>query len=75
SALSDFARDRVIRDEATRVRLRTEVEWLVQMVLENPVRAGELGELHDIQDVVNAGPVGVELATVGEVIEAFFGAG
>lgn len=74
SALSEFARDRTIRDEAHRRRLRGEVEMLVNMVLENPVREGELAELHDIQDVVNAGPVGVELATAGEVIGAYFGA-
>jgi hypothetical protein len=75
SALSDFGRDRIIRDEAHRSRLRGEVECLVNMVLENPVRQGELDELHAIQDVVNAGPVGVELATSAEVIEAYFGAG
>lgn len=75
SALSEFGRDRVVRDEAHRSRLRNEVEWLVNMVLENPVRDGELAELHDIQDTVNAGPVGVELATSAEVIEAYFGTG
>lgn len=75
SALSQLGRDRTIRDEAHRSRLRNEVELLIGMVLENPVRDGELGELHVIQDVVNAGPVGVELATSAEVIEAYFGAG
>lgn len=75
SALSDLGRDRIIRDEAHRRRLRGEVECLVNMVLENPVREGELAELHDIQDTVNAGPVGVELATAAEVIEAYFGVG
>ena len=75
SALSDLGRDRLIRDENHRRRLRHEVELLIGMVLENPVRDGELGELHVIQDVVNTGPVGVELATAAEVIEAFFGAG
>lgn len=75
SALSDFGRDRTIRDEAHRTRLRTEVELLIGMVMENPVRPDELGELHVVQDVINAGPVGVELATASEVIEAFFGAG
>lgn len=75
SALSDFARDRTIRDRDHQTRLAREVEWMVNMVLENPVRAGELAELHDIQDVVNAGPVGVELATTGEVVAAYFGGG
>lgn len=75
SALSDLGRDRTIRDEAHRTRLRSEVECLVNMVLENPVREGELAELHDLQDAVNAGPVGVELATAAEVIEAYFGVG
>lgn len=73
SALSDLGRDRIIRDEAHRARLRAEVELLVGMVLENPVRAGELEELHDLQDAINAGPVGVELATAAELVEAFFG--
>ena len=72
SALSDFARDRTIRDRDHQTRLACEVEWMVNMVLENPVRAGELAELHDIQDVVNAGPVGVELATTAEVVAAYF---
>ncbi|MBN9519769.1 hypothetical protein J0H58_14805 [bacterium] len=75
SALSDLGRDHVIRDEDHRERLRREVELLVGMVLENPVRVGKLEELHDIQDVVNAGPVGVELATTAEVIAAYFGGG
>lgn len=75
SALSDLGRDRTIRDEAHRSRLRTEVELLVNMVLENPVRDGELEDLHVVQDAINAGPVGVELATAAEIIEAFFGAG
>ena len=75
SALSDLGRDRTIRDENHRRRLQQEVELLIGMVLENPVKAGELGELHVVQDVINVGPVGVALATAGEVIEAFFGAG
>ncbi|MBY0460262.1 MAG: hypothetical protein K2V38_23345 [Gemmataceae bacterium] len=75
SALSDLGRDRIIRDEDHRRRLRAEVELLVGLVLENPVRAGELAELHDLQDAINAGPVGVELATAAELVEAFFGAG
>jgi hypothetical protein len=72
SALSDFARDRMIRDENHRRRLINETEWLVSMVLENPVREGELAELHDLQDAINVGPSGVELATTGEVVAAYF---
>ncbi|VTT96344.1 unnamed protein product [Gemmataceae bacterium] len=75
SALSDLGRDRTIRDEAHRRRIRHEVELLIGMVLENPVRPGELEQLHDILDTVNAGPVGVELATGAEVIDVYFGAG
>lgn len=75
SALSQLGRDRTIRDEGHRSRLRNEVELLIGMVLENPVRDGELGELHDLQDTINAGPVGVELATTGEVVAAYFGGG
>jgi hypothetical protein len=68
SATSDFARDRLIRDDGHRERLRREVELLVGMVLGNPVRKGELEELHELQDVVNAAPVGVELASTAEVV-------
>ena len=75
SAIADFGRDRMIRDEEHRERLRREVELLVGMVLENPVRNGELADLHDIQGVVNAGPVGVELATTAEIVAAYFGDG
>ena len=67
SATADFARDRLIRDDGHRERLRREVELLVGMVLGNPVRKGELEELHELQDVVNAAPVGVELASTAEV--------
>ena len=72
SAISDFARDRIIRSEDHRSILRTQTEWLVNMVLENPVRDGELEQLHDLQDVVNAAPVGVELATTAEFIAGYF---
>ncbi len=75
SAIAGFGCDRVIRDEGHRNRLRHEVELLVGMVLENPVRDGELEELHELQDVVNAGPVGVKLATAAEVVAAHFGGG
>ena len=75
SALSDLGRDHVIRDEGHRERLRREVELLVGVVLENPVRVGELEELYDLQDAINAGPVGVELATAAEVFAACFGVG
>ena len=67
SALSDLARDRLIRDDGHRERLRREVELLVGMVLGNPIKKGELEELHELQDVVNAAPVGVELCTPAEV--------
>lgn len=75
SAISDFGRDRTIRDEDHRRRLRDEAEMLVGMVLGNPVRPGELEELHELQDVVNAAPVGVELATTAEVVAAYFEGG
>ena len=66
SALSDLARDRLIRDDGHRERLRTEAELLVGMVLGNPVKKGELEELHELQDAINAGPVGVGLCTLAE---------
>ncbi len=75
SALADLGRDHVIRDEGHCERLHHEVELLVGLVLENPVRDGELEELHDLQDVVNAGPLGVELATAAEVFAACFAGG
>ena len=69
SALSDFGRDRLIHDHDHRERLRTEVELLVGMVLGNPVRPGELEELHELQDTINAAPLGTELCTAAEVSE------
>jgi len=67
SAISDLGRDRLIRDEDQRKRLRNEVELLVGMVLGNPVRPGELEELHELQDVVNAAPLDTELCPAVEV--------
>jgi len=67
SAISDLGRDRLIRDEDQRKRLRNEVELLVVMVLGNPVRPGELEELHELQDVVNAAPLDTELCPAVEV--------
>jgi hypothetical protein len=75
SAIADFGRDRTIHDAEHRRRLQREVELLVNMVLENPVREGEIEELHELQDVVNAGPVGVELASTSEVVAVYFGTG
>ena len=66
SALCDLARDRLIRDDGHRERLRREAELLVGLVLGNPLKEGELEELHELQDVANAGPVGVELCTPAE---------
>ena len=66
SAISDFGRDRVVRDDGHRERLHREVELLVGMVLGNPVKKGELEELHELQDAINAGPVGVGLCTLAE---------
>ena len=67
SATSDFARDRLIRGDEHRERLRREVELLVGMVLGNPVKKGELEELHELQDVANAAPIDTELCTPAEV--------
>ncbi len=68
SATSDLASDRLIRDDGHRERLRREVELLVGMVLGNPVRKGELEELHELQDIVNAAPLATELCSVAEVV-------
>lgn len=73
SGLLRFARDRMIEDEAHRRRLQNEVRLLIHSVIENPVRQGELQELQAIEDVVHVAPAGVELVSVGEVIDAFFG--
>jgi hypothetical protein len=73
SALCRFARTRLIADAAHRQRLQHEVRLLIGSVLENPVRDGELQELQAIEDVVNAAPVGVELAGTADVVDAYFG--
>jgi hypothetical protein len=63
----------MIDSEAHRERLRREVNLLIGSVLENPVRIGELQELQAIEDVVNAAPTGVELASTAELVNAYFG--
>ncbi len=67
SALGLLARDRVIADDDHRRRLRREVRLLIASVLENPVRDGEFEQLQNLEDVVNAAPVWVELATTTEI--------
>lgn len=74
SGLLRLARTRVVADDAHREQLRREVRLLIGMVLENPVRGGELQELHLVEDVVNTAPLGVELCGTAEVVDAFFGA-
>lgn len=73
SALCGFARTRVVADDAHRGRMRREVRHLIGMVLENPVRDGEFDQLQTLEDAINAAPLGVELATTGEVVDRFFG--
>jgi hypothetical protein len=73
SALFGFARTRKIADDIHRERLQNEVRLLIGMVIENPVCDGELQELQIIEDVINVAPVGVELATSAQVVDAFFG--
>ena len=74
SALFKFARDRVIADDADRLRLQREVRLLIQCVIENPVKDGELQDLQAVEDVVNVAPLGVEVASTAEVVNAYFGA-
>ncbi len=74
SGLCRLARTRVIADEAHRQRLQREVRLLIGSVIENPVRDGELQDLQTVEDVVNVAPVGVELATTGEVVTGYLGA-
>ncbi|MBY0456620.1 MAG: hypothetical protein K2V38_04730, partial [Gemmataceae bacterium] len=62
SAILGLARTRKIADDAHRERLRHEVRLLIEMVLENPVRDGEFGDLQDLEDAISAAPLGVELA-------------
>lgn len=73
SALFRLARTRHIRDEAHREQLQREVRFLIESVLEHPVREGELEELHLIEDLVHVAPTDVELATITEIVEMFFG--
>jgi hypothetical protein len=73
SAMLALARTRAIADDAHRERLRHEVRLLVESVLENPVRDGEFAELQTLEDAINAAPLGVELATLGKVVDEFFG--
>ncbi|MCZ2343418.1 MAG: hypothetical protein LC104_16740 [Bacteroidales bacterium] len=67
SALFDLALVRAIRDEEHRRRLQAEVRTLVSSVIENPDHSHALFRLHDLEDVANVGPVGVELATTEEL--------
>ncbi|QJW97246.1 hypothetical protein [Frigoriglobus tundricola] len=73
SALFRLAQNRVIESDDHRQRLQREVCALIGSVLENPVREGELRELQEIEDVVNAAPVGVELCKPADIVDAFFG--
>lgn len=73
SAMLGLARTRKIADDAHRERLRHEVRLLIEMVLENPVRDGEFGDLQDLEDAINAAPLGVELATAAELVDGFSG--
>ncbi len=72
SALFAFSRDRVIADDAHRLRLQREVRVLIASVIENPVKDGELQDLQLVEDVVNVAPLGVEVASTAEVVTAFF---
>jgi hypothetical protein len=74
SALWLLARTRVIADDAHRDRLRREVRHLLELVLENPLHAGEFESLRTLEDAINAAPLAVELATAAEVVDHFFGA-
>lgn len=75
SGLFRFAGTRVIHDDAHRQQLQREVRLLLAMVLENPVRDGEFEDLQFLEDVIDAAPVGSELATPTQVVDTFFGAG
>lgn len=74
SALFSLARTRQIRDHAHRERLLTEVWCIIDAVIENPERDGELDELQLLEDVLHTAPAGVELATTAEFVDAHFGA-
>ena len=73
SAMLDLARSRKIADAAHRERLQREVRLLIEMVLDNPVRDGEFGELQELEDAINAAPLGIELATAAELVDGFSG--
>lgn len=73
TALFRLARNRMIADSDHRLRLLRELHLLVQMVIENPVREGELEDLHAVEDVAHVAQVGVELCGTAEVVAAFFG--
>lgn len=75
SALFRFAGTRAIHDVNHRRQLQREVRWLISAVLENPVRDGEFEDLLFLEDVINSAPVGAELTTPAQVVDAFFGAG
>lgn len=73
SGLLRLARTRIIADATHREQLRREVRLLIGMVIENPVRRGELQELQLVEDVANTAPLGVELCSTAEVVDAHFG--
>lgn len=73
TGLCRLARLRVIEDDAHRECLRREVRHLLGMVLENPVQDGEFKQLQNLEDAVNSAPLGIELATLGEVVDRQFG--
>jgi hypothetical protein len=70
-----FATTRTINDVNHRRQLQREVRWLISAVLENPVRDGEFEDLLFLEDVINSAPVGAELTTPAQIVDAFFGAG
>jgi hypothetical protein len=74
TALNQLARTRRVAGLAHRERLQREVRWLIGSVLENPVRDGEFEELQLLEEVIHTAPLGVELATSGELVDTFFGA-
>ena len=73
SAMYLLSNTRIIRDEVHRERLLREVRATIQSVLENPVGGDEFGDLQLLEDVIHVAPPGVELATSGELVDAFFG--
>ena len=75
SGMLRLARTRVIADDAHREQLRREVRLLIGMVIENPVRNGELQELQLVEDVANTAPLGVALCSTAQVVDAYFGTG